>query len=653
MRREGLSIAVLQEIAQQAGVFSSVLAWSGGGVDNLEVNGVPFAGSTDEIAGDYYATLGIRPALGRFITPADIGLDRFTPSRVAVIGYRSWQQRYRGDPAVVGKTLPLNGKPFTIIGVHPESFSGLIRETDADATVPITAYAPDATHVYDRRNAYYTVIGRMRDGADPAAARARMEAIWPSIRAATLPDSAPERELFRERRIRIEAAPPGISYLRARLTRPLYILLGVGGLVLVLACVNLTSIALARAIGRTAEFRIRLALGAGRWRLVRASLVESFLLAAGGAVPGLALAYWASGHMARFMWRGLVPLTLGTAPDARVIAFTLAAALLASLLFGLIPAWRAGQQNAGALIQHTNARTAVGLGFAGRALVAIQFALSFAILAGALLFSRSVGHVLHRDFGFRTDHLLVAELFPRSTYSGIDKQANGRQLVADLRSMPGVAAVSFAYGRPIGLPGWKQTILPTDVSADYRLIAPGFFDTLGMRIQRGRDFDFRDDLSRPLVAIVSAKLARIIDPSGDAIGQHVRIGDLKSEFEIVGISSDATLDDPRTQDAPAIYAAVFQRPDYLGYGSVVVRTRENPSHLAGALRQRIEHLGREYPLRIDTVDEELAAALVPENTLALLTGFFGVVALLLAGIGLYGLLSYTIARRTRELGVFG
>jgi predicted permease len=644
-----LSIPAFQAI-QQSGVFSSVLAWNGGGMENLEMNGALYAGSVDEVAGDYYATLGIRPVLGRFLTREDIGLEHFTPSRVAVIGYRAWQEHYHGDPSALGKTVLINGKPYAIIGVHPKSFPGLIREAAADATVPLTAAASSAERLYDRTHAYNTVIGRLRDGMDAVQARVRVGAIWPAIRLATAPDAAPEHDSFLARRVQVEPAARGISYLRESFTRPLYILFGIVALLLMLACVNLASVALARAHGRAAELSVRAALGATRWRLLRASLVESLMLAIGGAVPGLAFAYWGAGYITRFMWQGYVPLALSLQPDTRVVLFTAGAAVAAGVLFGLMPAWRAGDQDPGAVIGHASTRVAGGLGLPGRALVAVQIALSFAILTGALLFSRSLGNVLGRDPGFRADRLLVAQLFPRSTYRGFDNPAYFRQLLESLRSIPGVTAATFAHNRPVGL-AWKQTIMPAGVGATYHLIAPGFFDTLGMRMVRGRDIDLHDDESRPLAAIVSARLARLLSPSGEVIGQRVKIGENKSEFEIVGIVSDATLDDPRAADAPAIYAASFQRPDYLGWSEAIVRTPGNPVQLARALRQHIEALGREYPLRIDTVGEELGHALLPERVLAMLSGFFGALGLLLASIGLYGLLSYTVSRRTGEIGV--
>jgi len=632
-----LSMPAFRLIQSQAGIFTSALAWRGGAVENLEVNGITFVGLVDGIGGDYYATLGIRPALGRFITREDIGLDH---SRVAVIAYRDWQERYHGEPGVIGKTILIDGEPYTIIGVHPKSFPGLIRENAADATIPF-----DAEALRDRKSAENTVIGRLRDGVSPPQARVRLETIWPSIRQATAADGAPEYNSFLARRIRIEAAARGVSYLRDQFAHPLYILLGIVALLLLLACVNLANLALAQAHGRATERSVRAALGASRWRLIRGSLSESFLLAIGGAVPGLAFAYWGSNHLAQLMWQGFTPLVLSFAPDVRVVLFTAAVTVSTGTLFGLLPAWRAGGQDPAALIQRGSPKAAGGLGVAGRALVVTQIALSFAILAGALLLSRSVGNIVQRDPGFSRDRLLVAQLFPRSTYRGLDKPAYFRRLLESLRAIPAVTAATLKTSLPVG------PIVPANVSATYHLVAPGFFDTLGIPILRGRDFTMHDDESRPLVAIVSAKLARVVSPSGDAIGRRVRIGDLKGEFEIVGIAGDATLDDPRTPNAPVIYGATFQNPDLLEYSQAILRTPGDPAWLVRAFRERIESLGREYPLRIQTVKEQYDVALLPERMLMLLTSFFAAVGLLLAAVGLYGLLSYTVLRRTGEIGI--
>jgi predicted permease len=271
-------------------------------------------------------------------------------------------------------------------------------------------------------------------------------------------------------------------------------------------------------------------------------------------------------------------------------------------------------------------------------------------VAAALLFSRSVERILHRDPGFSADRLLVAQLMPRTTYTGFNKPAYFLQLLQSLKSIPGVAAATLAHDRPVGS-AWKKEILPSGIGVDYRLVAPGFFDTLRMPLLRGRDFDLRDDESRPLVAIVSAKLARSLSASGNVVGQHLRMKEVPGEFQVVGVAADAILDDPRIPNAAAVYVPIFQHPDNLGWADAIVRTPSDPALLTRALTDRIDSLGREYPLNVETVPKEVGRILLPERILSLLTSFFGSLAMLLAGVGLYGLLSYTVSRRIGEIGV--
>src|SRR5215472_8383150 len=261
----GLSIPSMRALQQRTSAFSGIFAFSGGGMEAFEVNGVPAADSGDEVFGDYYETLGIKPALGRFLAAGETG-------NAAVLGYGAWQRFYQGSPDALGKTMLIAGKPYTIVGVHPKSFTGLIREVDPLATIPVAR-----ERIEDRKASYYTVIARLRKGIDASAAQARIDTVWPSVRAEFAPDGA-DRASFLNRRIRIEPAARGISYLRQRFTRPLFILTGIVAILLLLACVNLASVALARAHSRTPEYALRAALGASRWRLARLSIAESVIL---------------------------------------------------------------------------------------------------------------------------------------------------------------------------------------------------------------------------------------------------------------------------------------------------------------------------------------------------------------------------------------
>lgn len=659
--QQPFSVPSFQGLQSHNEIFSGMFGWTGGGVVSLEVNGVSFGGTLDAVTGGYYSTLGVHPLLGRLITPEDVGLEKFTRSPVAVLGHRFWEEHYARDPNVLGKKVVIEAKPYTIIGVHPKSFPGMVVETATDVTVPVTARAQSAERFYDRRRTFLTVVGRLRDDVSPQQAQARLTAIWPPVQQTAIPldASAAQRESFLGRRLQVEPAGRGLSFIRGRFTRPLQILFGIVGLLLLLACVNLANVSLARAQRRASELSLRVALGASRWRLLRAALIESLLLSLAGMLPGLAIAYWGSKFIAKFIWPGYVPLALSLTPDTRILLFTTAVALAAGVLCGVAPAWRAARQDPGTLVRRDTTRTTTGIGILGRALVTIQVALSFAIVSGALLFSRSLANITRPASGFQADRLLVAQLFPRAaSYEDFEKAPYFRELLRSLQSIPGASAAALSATRPIGPVAWKETVSPAGsrdsknrTPANQHVVTPGFFEALGMSLLRGRDFDLRDDTTRPAVAIVSAKLARSLFASADAVGRHLKIGERQAEFEIVGITSDANLDDPRKPGAPGVYLAYFQQPDYMGWSEAILRSNGDPSALTTPLRQRMEALGREYPLRIETIAAERDMALVPERIVTVLSSFFGVLATLLAAVGLYGLLSYTVSRRTPEIGI--
>jgi predicted permease len=648
-----LSIPAFQALQGHSQAFASWFLWLGGSVENLEMNGQHFAGAVDEVGGDYYETLGVRPAAGRLITREDIGLDHFKPSQVAVIGYRDWQERYGGDPNIIGKEMLLDGRPFTIIGVHPKTFGGLIREVEADVTIPITASAMDAAKLYDFSHDYYTVIARLRNGFSEQKAESELRTIWSGIRTSSTANDSVDRARFAARRIQIQPAATGISYLRTRFLRPLYILLGLVGLLLLLACVNLATLSLARAHRRAGEYSVRSALGASRSRLMMVSLTESIALALAGVLPALAIAYGGSKYLGHFMWHGLVPLAAPLEPDIRIVAFTTAAAALAAILFGAVAAWKNANQEAGHTLKAANTKMSTNWGLPSKILVTGQIALSFSILAVALLFSRSLYNLFKNDPGFASNQLLATQLFPRTTYSGFNNEVYFRELLQSLKAIPGVAAATMSHDSPIGR-SWKEKIRPGDSEAVFHLVAPDFLETLQIPLLRGREFGWQDDTAHRPVAILSAKMARRLFPDGDAVGRSIEIGDRTGSFEIVGIAGDATLGDPRVEKAAAVYACIFQKPELLGWSEAILRTSgPNPARLTADLQKTVAGFGREYASNTGTVTDQYAITLTPERMLALLTGFFGVAGLLLAGIGIYGLLSYLAAGREKEFGIRG
>src|SRR5580693_1351437 len=326
-----LSLAMFREIQAHAPAFSTVLAWLGGGVSNIEANGARYAGSIDTVSGDYFATLGVRPALGRMLASDD--------KQAAVISYGCWRNRYAGDPNVIGKIIRVDDRPLTIVGVAPEDFAGLIVDIAADATVPVGYLGQE---LKDRESRWYDVIARLKPGVSIGQARAQMEVLWPGILKATAPDSflGARRSSFFKLRADIQPAARGNSYMRSRLEKPLEILMVLVGAVLLIACVNLANLLLARAATRQHEFAMRVALGAPRWQLIRMLLIEALMLSVTGAALGLLIARWTARYLLSSFWTGFVPLSIDPSPDTRVLWFTAALAMLTGVVFGIVPGWR-------------------------------------------------------------------------------------------------------------------------------------------------------------------------------------------------------------------------------------------------------------------------------------------------------------------------
>src|SRR6185437_9538920 len=651
----GLSIPMFEEVHRDQTVFQSMFAWFGNGVNNVEANGTLFPGDVDQVTGGYYSTLGVSPLLGRALSPKDDGLP------VAVISYECWKTRYGGDPAVLGKLIRIEDKSYTIIGVHPKSFTGLMRDVSPEATVPMGSLWSSPAKLRDRNNTFFTVEGRLKDGVTLDRARAQLETLWPAVRAAAVPEKATpaQKSDFLALRLQLGPGATGINYLRKRFTAPLFALMGMVGLVLLLACLNLANLVLARAAARDREIGIRAALGAGIWRVLRLLFAESILISLAGAVAGFAFASWASRLLANFVWIGFVPLALDLSPDLRVLAFTAAVAIVTAILFGIAPLWRIARQDPSRVLQQ-NARTIAGPGRLGKVLVLGQVALSLVLVMAAALFNRSLVNLRSQDLGFPTQHLLVAQLFPKPGESKSIRDPNYyRQLLAALAEAPGVRSATVSNSGPVSSWEWREPVsaagsrsTTSAIRADVQWVGPQFFATLGIPLLRGHDFDPRADEHAPHVAILSADLARRLFPRGDAIGQLIHAGaESEAGMEVVGIAAAANLGRVQNGKSPAVYLSIFQHPDHLLEPAAIVRTSGSPASVARDVRRQIESLGLQYPLRIETADREMDQALIEDRLLAMLSGFFGSLALLLASLGLYGLVSYTVTRRTNEIGI--
>jgi len=441
-----------------------------------------------------------------------------------------------------------------------------------------------------------------------------------------------------------------------RFAYPLKLLLGMVGVLLLLATVNLATLLLARAEARRRETGIRLALGAGRGRILRQYLMESMLLAIGGAAAGAFFARWATGFLAQFVWTGNIDRAHDVSVDGTVFAFTLAIAILSGLLFGAVPAWRALGTDPSVALQHAGRGLTGPVGRAGKLMVVIQVALSLVLVLAAALFTQTLRNLRTLPLGFHAANVLEMPLMNRpGGYTGMDPNSYYPELFQRLSRVPGVAAVSSATLQPV-LPALfpDHSVTANDVAAEAQLflVAPDYFRTLEIPVVAGREFTVHDSPGSPRVAIVSQSLAQRLFPGQQAIGRRVTLpGPAAKELVIAGMVADSYLGSLQKHNSLQVFTSVFQE-DAARQPRVLIRAANAPTaDLVRRLRQEMEAMGREYPLRIETLDRGIDRALVKERMMASLAAGLGVAALLLAAVGLYGLMSYSVTRRTADIGI--
>lgn len=665
------SYPMFRELERGQRVFTGLIGvdlgyqWHADKMHNVEVNGVLSQNHLLWVTGNFYSELGVLPYLGRLFTPGGADPGNGTASEAAVISYEFWQRRLGGAPDVVGKQIRVEGHPFTIMGVTRKWFTGLTRGEPPEITLPITA-APlieDGTSSLERGGAYWLfVIARLKDGVSIEQARAQLQSLWPGVLRATADTRKGWRlQTYLSMRLDVSSAAVGVAEdLRSRFTRPLSVLTGLAGLTLLIACLNLANLMLAHVAARSQEMRMRVVLGASRWSLVRQVLIESLTLSLSGTLLGLAFAYWACRLLLLLITQGnsmLVALDLS--PDLRVLSFTIFLAVFTGILFGMVPAWRCSLLNPmGALHQGAHSlgeRT----GKLDRILVSSQVAFSLVLLLGAGLLAKSFERLRSSDLGFQTDNVLEVSLYPRpGAYRDLDINSYHQQLLERVSSIPGVLSAGYSNNSIAGgrEAGWQDDVSPESgdpamavkVRAYGTMVSPGFFRTLGIPLVRGRDLNQTDDERHPHVAIVSISLAERLFPDGDAIGKRIRIV-ANRNIEIVGVAGNARIFDLRDLAAPVIFLSYLQTPPY--WGGLIVHTKEPPERLAKTVGHEIESLGREYPFWTGTVAEVMSRQLAKERVTAMFSGFFAFLAVLHACVGLYGLTSFTVTRRTREIGI--
>jgi putative ABC transport system permease protein len=611
------------------------------------------------VDGSYFRMLGVKPAAGRLIGPEDDGTQAVS-SAVAVVSWSYWKGRFNLDPAIVGKRITIEDVPATIAGVAPQGFSGIVLGYRTQ--VWVTMATEPAIH-HTTRHGSVALMGRLRPDVSIEQARAEMAVVYRQ----TFDEASLRRDPNWGRvKFDLEAAGAGLSRadppagrLRDQFSKPLLFLMAVVALLLLIACTNVASMLLARGAARRREMALRVSLGAGRLRLVRQVLTESLLLSMTGSVCGLLVAYFGANALVRIIASGRARIEIVVQPDLHVLLFAAGAALLTGVLFGLAPALHAmAAQPASSLrTAGTAGETQLGRLF-GRSLVVAQVALSLVLLSAAGLFIRHLSDLRNLNLGFQRDHVLLATLNPaRSGYTGERLSIAYRELLERFAAIPGVRSATLSGATPISgavasrfatVEGYQKKTVETRIFVNW--IAPKYFETYGTPLLAGRDFTFQDQ-GGSHVAIVNRAMARYYFGDANPVGRRITLERDDKAFEIVGVVGDAKYLDLRETAPRTIYLCAFQERGVNSH-RFALRTNGDPAAVAGDVRRIVSTLLNTVPVdSMTTLAAQMDASIIPERLIATLSALFGVLGGLLAAVGVYGLLAYTVARRINEIGI--
>ena len=625
------------------------------------------------ISGNYFAVLGVKPALGRAFGAEED--DAVGASPVVVISHAYWTRRFAQDPSIVGRRFTVDGVPMTIIGVGPAGFTGEIVGASADVWIPLTmqpVLSPHRPYLQDWSVSWLLLLGRRKPGTTLDQVTA---SLTPILRQAVEDNAGSVKgqrpgsviAFARKQPVFIGDGAKGFSRVRSTFQAPLLTLMAGVGLLLLIVCANVANLLLARSIARSREMGVRLALGAGRARLVRQLLTESFVLAVTGAAGGLLIAWWGSRLLLTLAADGASAIPLEARLDLPVLAFTLALAVGAVALFGLAPALRASRVDLATTMRASVRALGGGAAFGarghripvGRLLIAAQVALSLILLMGAGLLVRSLRSLQGGDTGLDRDHLLIVDVDVGARgYRGARRDAFVRDAVDRLRRIPGVRAVTYSEN---GIFSGTESMTnlsaqgftarqESDSSVYYDQVGPDYSQAIGARLLQGRDFRAEDDRRAPRVAILNEKAARFYFPGTSAVGKWIKVD--SATMEVVGVIGDVKDHDLRTGAQRRMYLPYLQ-PDGEPTSSVFeVRTTGDPAAVATAVRRELTALDSTLPIDgINPLTQLMRQSLREERLLARLATGFGLGALLLAALGLYGVMTYAITRRTGEIGL--
>jgi predicted permease len=636
----------------------------------------------EHVTGSYFPVLGVDAALGRVILPHD---DEAAAPDVAVLSHRYWRA-LGADPAIIGKTIITNNHVLTVAGVAREGFDGTNLGIASQIFVPIKLVSEltplgavrERSLLDDPRIRWAMAFGRLRPGISLEQAQAQLQPLYAArVRSEVEQEgfaraSDAEKMRYLQGTVLLQPAGDGRSSLRERLTQPLWILMAIVGVVLLIACSNLANLLLARAIARQREFALRLALGASRHRLARQLLIESVLLAVAGGVAGLAIAAWGAGALLAYVPTPGITLTVATTPDGRILAFTLAIAVLTGLAFGLAPALRITRPDVAPTLKSEGGAVAGGgYGRLRRGFMVTQVALSMLLLVGAGLFVRSLSNLVHSHLGIDTARTISFRIDPDTNgYPDERGKTFMKQARERLASAPGVSSAAFATQQLLTGSAWSNFItiegLPFDPDRRWwsynNAVSPGFFTTMGIPILQGRDFDERDQRISPQgdaafvprVAIANRTFVDRFLAGRAAIGTRVGFGrdpGTPTPIEIVGVAGDAKYTSVRDGIPPQLYFPFLESPR-IGLATMYIQATQDPVSTLRTVEQVVRELDPAMPIYdLRTLDDQVARSLSTDRLITNLTAVFGGLATLLAMIGLYGVLAYVVTRRTREIGI--